>query len=231
VIESLTVLGLITARGPSKGVPRKNLMNLGGRTLIEWTTAAAVRSRFIDRTIISSDDEEILTVARIAGCEVPFVRPAGLAADDTPHSEVISHALAHIDGDYDYLVLLQPTSPLRRTEDIDACIELCHSNGAPAAVSVTKFDKNLQSIMEIDTEGRVKATLNGSSRPIRRQDTDTYILNGAVYVCRCDWWKGNESFLSRQTLAYVMPYERSVDIDSSFDFEIAEMLLSRDMHA
>ena len=231
MIESHTVLGLITARGSSKGVPRKNLMNLTGRTLIDWTIEPALRSRFIDRLIISSDDEEILAVARDTGCEVPFVRPAKLAEDDTPHAEVISHALAEIDEEYDYVVLLQPTSPLRRTEDIDACIELCHAKGAPSAVSVTKFDKNLHSIMEIDTEGKVRAILNGSSRPTRRQDTDTYILNGAVYVCRCDWWKRNESFLSRQTLAYIMPFERSIDIDSDFDFEIAEMLLSRDVHA
>ena len=125
MINGGSVLGLITARGGSKGVPRKNMREVGGKSMIARTVEAALASRRIDRVVISSDDVEILDAARAAGCEVPFVRPGELASDESSHADVIDHALRSLDRRYDYLVLLQPTSPLRTAADIDGCLDLC----------------------------------------------------------------------------------------------------------
>src|SRR5262245_25182815 len=125
MIDAKRVLGLITARGGSKGVPRKNVRPLGGKPLLAWTIEAARNAPVIDRLILSSDDAEIIEVARAWGCEVPFVRPPELATDTADSVEVVRHALSTLGEDYDYVVLLQPTSPLRTGEDIENCVRLC----------------------------------------------------------------------------------------------------------
>ncbi len=222
MIGESTVLGMVTARGGSKGIPGKNLVKLAGKTLLARTIEAALGSKLIDRLVISSDEVEIVEVARAAGCEVPFVRPAELALDDTPHAAVINHALSALGESYDYFVLLQPTSPLRDSADIDACIERCHDMGAPAAVSVTKFDKNPGTIVAIDDDFRVRSLFGPAAPEVPRQNSSAFILNGAVYVCRCDWWADNQRFLCETTVAYVMPVERSIDIDTLADLWLAE---------
>ena len=226
MIGSSSVLGLITARGGSKGIPRKNLLELGGKSLLARTVDTALNSSYLDRVVISSDDPEIIDAARIAGCEAPFIRPAELANDDTPHAAVISHALEMLDTDYELFVLLQPTSPLRNASDIDNCIEMCVRRGAGAAVSVTEFDKNPGTIVAIDDDSRIRPLLGTSLPETPRQGSTTYVLNGAVFVCRTDWWHDNLRFVGEGTVGYVMPVERSVDIDSVLDVKIAELLLS-----
>lgn len=141
MIEGKRVLGLITARGGSKGVPGKNIRPVGGRPLIAWTIQAGLASRYLDKLILSSDDESIMAVARDCGCEVPFKREARLAADDTPSVDVVLDAVERCPG-YDMVVLLQPTSPLRTTEDIDAAIGRCVALEAPACVSVCEAEQS-----------------------------------------------------------------------------------------
>lgn len=116
------ILAIIPARGGSKGVPRKNIRDLAGKPLIAWTIEEAKKSKYITRLILSSEDEEIIEAAKKYGCEVPFVRPIELAQDNTPGIEPVLHAIEKCPG-YDYVLLLQPTSPLRTVEDIDGCIE------------------------------------------------------------------------------------------------------------
>lgn len=222
MIGECSIVGLVTARGGSKGIPGKNLVELAGKSLLARTVEAALGSTYIDRLVISSDDNEILAAARAAGCEVPFVRPAELALDDTPHAAVINHALSALDQNYDYFVLLQPTSPLRDSADIDACIERCHEMQAPVAVSVTRFEKNPGTIVALDDCFRVRPLFDPLAPEIRRQDSMAYILNGAVYVCRCDWWGKNQRFLCESTVAHVMPADRSIDIDTPADLRLAE---------
>lgn len=224
MIDGLRVLAVITARGGSKGLPRKNVLPLAGRPLIAWTVEAALASEYLDRVVLSSDDPEIQAVAREAGCEVPFSRPAGLALDTTPSMDVLEHALEMLPG-FDLVVLLQPTSPLRSTEDIDSCIARC-AREAPAVVSVVELDKSPHWMFTLEPSGRMTRLLSGPI-PARRQDAPpVFVLNGAVYVARTLWLRQHRSFLAQETLAWVMPKERSVDIDTRLDMATAELLLS-----
>lgn len=222
-----TFLAIIPARGGSKGIPRKNLRLVAGKPLLAWTVEAAKKSRYIDRLILSSEDAEIIAAARSLGCEVPFVRPAELARDDTPGIEPVLHALQVLSEKYDYVVLLQPTSPLRRAEDIDGCIAHCVDQRALACVSVTEPAHHPYWMYQLAQDGYLKPFLLREKVPARRQDLPpVYALNGAVYVARCDWLQEKRTFLSEETTAFVMPPERSVDVDSVYDLMLAEFLLS-----
>ena len=138
MISGKSILAIIPARGGSKGIPRKNIKLLAGKPLIAWTIDEAKKSIYIDRLILSSEDEEIIRIAKEWGCEAPFIRPAELAEDNTPGIDVVIHAIDALKEKYDYLVLLQPTSPLRKVEDIDRCIETCIDRNVPACISVSE---------------------------------------------------------------------------------------------
>lgn len=219
MIAGKRVLAVVTARGGSKGVPRKNLREAGGRPLLGWSIAAGQASRYIDRLVLSSEDHEIMAAALRLGCEVPFVRPPELAADDTPSIEPVLHALGQLPG-YNYVVLLQPTSPLRTSEDIDRCLELCEQQGAPACVSVRRSRENPYWTFRIGPDGYMSPVVGNGNHSGRRQDYPIFfVLNGAVYVARPDWLKRTRSFVAADTIAYVMPEERSLDIDEEKDFQ------------
>lgn len=221
------ILALIPARGGSKGLPGKNIRLLAGKPLIAWSIEAALASRYLSRVVVSSEDETILDRARAYGAETPFVRPESLARDDTPGIDVVLHALDALPG-FDWVVLLQPTSPLRTTGDIDASIQRCLESGAPACVSVCEADASPWWMFSLDGDGRMRSFLPPEQRPARRQDLPAlYALNGAVYVARVDWLRQTRSFLTEETVAYVMPPERSVDIDTAFDLRLAECLVSQ----
>lgn len=225
MIGALSVLGVITARGGSKGVPRKNVRTLHGKPLIGWTIAAGLASRYVDRLVLSTDDTEIMAVAASLGCDVPFKRPAELAADDTPGIAPVLHALDVLQG-FDLVVLLQPTSPLRVAGDIDACIEKCAPGGAPACVSVVEPAQSPYWTYSIDGAGRLEPIVPRDALPDRRQDLPpSYALNGAVYVARVEWLRKANTFVAEGTVGYVMPPERSVDIDTERDLLLAEFLL------
>jgi len=226
MIEGKTVLGVIPARGGSKGIPRKNIRMLAGKPLIAWTIEEAKKSKYIDRLILSSEDDEIIKVAKERGCEVPFVRPAELARDDTPGIEPVLHAISML-PEYDYVVLIQPTSPLRLVDDIDGCIETCVSSSAPSCVSVTEVDQHPYLMYKIDKTGSLKPFQNQKNEIQRRQDLPlVYILNGAVYVAESSWLQQSRSFLKNVTKAYLMPKARSRDIDDNMDFKIAEIMMN-----
>ncbi|MDM7322334.1 MAG: acylneuraminate cytidylyltransferase family protein [Gammaproteobacteria bacterium] len=219
------VLALIPARGGSKGLPGKNIRPLGGKPLIKWSIEAAQTSRLVSQVVVSSDDPAILEVARAAGAETPFIRPQELAQDDTPSIDVVFHALDHLPM-VEWLVLLQPTSPLRTAEDIDQAITRCLEAGAPACVSVTEPSALPWWMFTVNTSGRLAPFLEDGQRPQRRQEAPTlYALNGAIYLARVDWLRQTRSFLTEETVAHVMPAERSVDIDTALDFRMAECLL------
>ncbi len=207
-------------------MPGKNLRLLGHKPLLQWSIEAALASRFIKRVVVSSDDLAILAAARAAGAETPFVRPAELAQDDTPSMAVVLHALEQLPA-VDWLVLLQPTSPLRTSDDIDQAIDLCLATGAPACVSVTEAGELPWWMFSIDATGRLQPFLAQEQRPQRRQDAPPlYVLNGAIYVAHVAWLRQRGRFLSEETLAYRMPPERSIDIDTALDFRLAECLLA-----
>jgi len=227
MIKGKKILAIIPARGGSKGLIGKNLRLLGGFPLLYWTIKAAKGSSYIDRLILSSEDEKIISTAKKYGCQSPFCRPPELARDDTPGIEPILHALGIISG-YDYIIVLQPTSPLRLAEDIDACLTRCISAKANCCVSVTETGKPPFWTYLLDKRHRLLPIIKNDKKYVRRQDMPkTYQLNGAVYVAKVEWLKKHKTFLTDETIAYVMPAERSIDIDSEFDLSLCEHLLSK----
>jgi N-acylneuraminate cytidylyltransferase len=199
---------------------------VAGKPLLAWSIQAAQNSKYIDRLIISSDDNEIISVAKKFGCDAPFVRPYKLSNDTAITYDVALHAIDSLDDNFDILIILQPTSPLRSTEDIDSCIELSLFTGS--CVSLVETDKSPYWMYQLPTDISMVPVLK-SDRPIlRRQDAPSaFLLNGAVYAVNCDWLKLNGSFIGVDTVPYVMPKDRSLDIDTYDDFEIVEKLLER----
>ncbi len=227
MIKGKSVLALIPARGGSKGVPRKNIREVSGKPLIAWTIEAARKSAYIDRLILSSEDAEIMAVAQSFGCDVPFVRPSELARDDTPGIAPVLHALDALPG-YDFVVLLQPTSPLREIADIDGCIARCAESGAPACVSVSAPTHHPYWTYRIDDEGHLSPLFDKA--PDRRQDLpEIYAVNGAVYVARTSDLRQTRNFVMSGAQAFVMPDIRSLDIDTPADLILAECLLKRNV--
>ena len=221
MIGDRKVLAVITARGGSKGLPGKNIRPLGGLPLICWTIQAAKASRYIDRTILSSDDPAIMDVATDLGCDVPFARSSTLASDDATSIDVVLDALERVPG-YDVVVLLQPTSPLRSANDIDGTIALLES--ASSAVSATSALTHPWLAYRPDQSGLLSSYVAQADAGFRRQDLPpALMLNGAVYAADVKWLKRERSFLrDGQTRAWAMPPERSIDIDTLDDFEEAE---------
>jgi N-acylneuraminate cytidylyltransferase len=227
VIDGRRVLAVIPARGGSKGVPRKNLRPVGGRPLLAWTIEQARAVAGLDRIVVSSDDAEILEVARAWGAETPFVRPAELAADTTPGIDPVLHAIEALPG-YDYVVLLQPTSPLRRPGDIDACLRQALGRGAPACLSVTAAEPSPYWMFRMDAAGRLAPVLEDGPLPARRQDLPpVFVINGAIYVAATDWLLRHRSFVSPETIGFEMPRDRSLDLDTEEDFELLRLRLER----
>lgn len=227
----MLIHGLITARGGSKGLPGKNIAYAGGRPLIEWSIKAAYGS-CIGRCFVSTDSEEIAEVCRKAGAEVPFLRPAALAADDTPHVDVLLHALdwmEAVDLFPDYLVLLQPTSPLRLAIDIDSAIEIARTNDADSVISVVDSPVHPYWVRSLDEKGRIQDFMKWpiDSGYLRRQILPSaYAMNGAVYVLKAQTFREQRTYFTDRTYGYIMPRERSLDIDTAWDLKVADLLLS-----
>lgn len=220
------ILGLIPARGGSKGLPGKNIKLLLGKPLISWTIAAAKRSKYLDRVILSSEDAGIIKVAAKYGCEVPYVRPKKLAGDNTPGIEPVLHAIRSLAEKFDYIVLLQPTSPLRTAADIDACVKRCLDGAYQSCVSVAEAEQSPYWMFLQGEKGHIKPLIKTKRLIARRQDLPkVYALNGAVYVADCRELVKSRSFIMRRTAGYEMPGDRSLDIDTLADFKAAECLL------
>lgn len=230
MIAGRRVLGVIPARGGSKGVPGKNLCQVGGKPLIAWTIEAALATECIDRVIVSSDDAAIMAAARSAGADVPFQRPPDLASDESASIDVVLHALDMLAG-YDLVVLLQPTSPLRTAADIDAATRLCVSCNSPACVSVSPAEQNPYWMFRVDGSHRLTPVLADQPMASRRQDLPAvYVLNGAIYVAEPAWLRRTRSFVGPEAVGYVMPAGRSIDIDTPEDVLVADRALSRIEH-
>lgn len=226
------VLGVIAARGGSKGLPRKNLLPLGGKPLIAHTIEAALGCRALTRTVVSSEDAEILEAARAAGCPAPFVRPAELAGDRSSTVDVVLHALdwlaAHERIAPGVTVLLPATAPLRRAEHIAGAIEVLLADpGAEAVVAVTEPDYPPYWMLAAEA-GRLRWLFPEGAAVDHRQDLPrAYRPNGAIYAVRTEVLREQRTFYPRATAPYVMPREASVNIDSELDFKLAELLLAR----
>ncbi len=231
---SIEVLGIIPARGGSKGIPRKNLVVLNGKLLIQYTIDAAYGSRYITRLILSSDDEEIIHYARQQGVEVPFKRPRELASGATPMLLVIQHALSYLATAEayipDYVVLLQPTSPLRTSKHIDQAFEQLHNADADSVVSVVEVPHqfNPYSIMEWKGKYLVPYLRFDERYTLRQYKPKFYARNGpAICISTYQCIVQKNSLYGDRILPYLMSKEASIDIDDEIDLLCAAALLEK----
>jgi len=229
----MRVVGIIPARGGSKGVPRKNIRPLGGRPLLAYTAEAALAASRLSRVILSTEDEEIAAIGRSCGLEVPFRRPAELAQDETPTLPVVQHAIRSLEelGDrFDAVCLLQPTHPLRLPGDIDACIELLERTAADAVVTVLPVpaEHNPHWVYFQAPDGSLRLS-TGERAPIPRRQAlpQAFHREGSVYVTRRDVVSEGNSLYGHKLVGYQISPERSINIDTSEDWERAERLLKR----
>lgn len=224
------IVALITARGGSKRLPDKNLLPLAGKPLLAWTIEAARGARSVSRLLVSTDCPAIAAVASEYGAEVPFLRPAHLAQDDSPHIDVVCHALDWLQETAgqlpEYLLLLQPTSPLRTAADIDEAVEHVRRCRADALVSVCPAQHHPLLTRRITADGLLASYMDSPLAYPRHQDLPpAYALNGAIYLTRPAVLEGQRTFLPAATVAHVMPRERSIDIDHAWDLNLAQLIL------
>lgn len=227
MIGGKSILAIIPARGGSKGIPRKNIRDLAGKPLIAWTIEEAKKSKYIDRTIISSDDDEIMEFAKKWGGDVPFKRPAELARDESPGIDAILHAIEQF-PQYAYIMMLQATSPFRKVEDIDGCLEHFIKSNSQACVSVVEAEQNPYWMYFLDEENKMMPILETKENLYQRQKLPkVYLLNGAVYVATREFVLENKTFVTKETVGYEMVREHSIDIDNEDDFQYVEKILKR----
>ncbi len=221
-----TFLAIIPARGGSKRLPRKNLLDLSGKPLIAWSIEAGLKSKYIDKLVVSSDDNKILDIAdkyNIQGIK----RPKKLSNDTATTFDAIKHTIDKLES-YDYIVLLQPTSPLRNCKHIDESIKLLEHKNADAVISVCEMEHSPLWSNTLDKDGVMDNFLRDEIINKRSQDLEKYYrLNGAIYICRTDkLLKDKSFFLKQNTYAYLMNRESSVDIDYLIDLKFANILVS-----
>lgn len=226
--NSCKVLGLIPARGGSKEIPRKNIKLFAGKELIGWTIEAALNSSVISDVVVSSDDKEILEVSKKFGAAAPFIRPRQLATDEASSVDVLLHAIDILEQEYEYVALLQPTSPLRTCDDIDKAFKLMIASNSKSCVSVSASSSNPYLMYYLQSDNRLLGVVNKDDNLHRRQDLPAcYELNGAIYIASIQWFKKVKSFLSKDTVAYIMNKDKSYDIDTENDFIEAEQSILR----
>lgn len=228
-------MALITARGGSKGLPRKNVLPLNGRPVVAWTVETALRTYSVDRVIVSTDDCEIADVCRQAGADVPFTRPASLAQDEAGHMDVVVHAIEwlaeHEKYHPDYVMLLQPTSPLRTAGDIESAVDIARRRNADSVISVCETHQHPHLIKRISEGGTLVDFVSGvpaaGSAERRRQDLPpAYFENGAIYLTKRDVLLNQRTFCPVRTYPYIMPPERSLQIDDAWDFKLIQAVLN-----
>ena len=221
-----TFLAIIPARGGSKRLPRKNILDLCGKPLISWSIEAALKSKYISKVVVSSDDEEILNISSKFGADI-IKRPYELANDKATTFDAIKHTINNSEK-YDYIVLLQPTSPLRNEKHIDEAIELLEEKQADAIVSVCEMDHSPLWSNTLPKDGNMKNFLRDEVLNKRSQDLEKYYrINGAIYICKTEKFIVNKGFFLKENIfAYIMNRENSVDIDEKLDFIIAKNIMS-----
>ncbi len=224
------VLCTICARGGSKGVPNKNIRTVGGKPLIAHTIEHAIQWDRSTDVVVSTDSSEIATVAEQYDAEVPFLRPEHLASDSAAKLPVIQHAHQYMteerDIDYDYIVDLDATAPLRKIEDIENCFQVLQTSDSHNVYTVTEADKNPYfNMVELDQDGYASLSKQARSEVVRRQDApNVYAMNASVYIWERGHLQGTDSIHQDRTRVSVMPPERSVDIDRMIDLAFVEFL-------
>jgi CMP-N-acetylneuraminic acid synthetase len=224
-------LAIIPARGGSKRLPRKNVLSLHQKPLIAWSIETSLASEYISETIVSTDDSEIIEISKKHGAKVPFVRPSELSTDQSDSLSVVIHAVDFYKKqgfNIENIILLQPTSPLRITEDINEAIQLFEKEDANSVISVCETEHSPLWCNVLPENCSMDNFLNPEYKNCRSQDLPTYYrINGAIYIIKTSILEKERSFFSSQkSFSYIMPQNRSIDIDSKLDFIIAENLIT-----
>ena len=231
-MSSNELLAIIPARGGSKGIPRKNIINLGGRPLISYSINAAKNAKNVSRVVVSTDDEEIANISRELGAEVPYLRDSDLSQDDSSVIDTVLNTLTNFQKDEnyepDFVVLLQPTSPFRSVDDIEKSFDLLLETEVDSVVSVCKSEIHPYWMKTIDSNSLMHDFIDTDNDFYRRQLLPPiYRLNGALYVSKKESLIRERTFSPKSTAAYVMSREKSVDIDEMLDLEFAEFLMRK----
>ena len=232
MIGDKRVLAVIPARGGSKRLPRKNILDFNGKPLLSWTIQAGLQSNYIDRVILSTEDNEIATIARDEGADVPFMRPEELAGDTVTTVDVILHLMNSLSGEnYEYILLLQPTSPLRTAEHIDQAVQLLIEKNADAVIGVTEVDHPVEWTNTLPDDLSFSGFISSEVLNLRSQDLPSrYRINGALYLVDAEKLaKEKTFFLHDNSYALIMDKKASIDIDDEIDFATA-LILHRDGH-
>ncbi len=218
-------LAIIPARGGSKRLPQKNILDLCGKPLISWSIEAALKSKYISKVVVSSDDEEILNISSNFGADI-IKRPYELANDTATTFDAIKHTIDNLE-EYEYVVLLQPTSPLRNEKHINEAIELLEEKRADAIVSICEMEHSPLWSNTLPEDGNMRGFLREEILNKRSQDLEKYYrVNGAVYICKTDKLLENKSFFLKDNIfAYIMDRKSSIDIDEEIDFLFAQRVI------
>ena len=229
--KNKTFLAIIPARGGSKRLPRKNVLDLVGKPLIAWSIESALKSKYIDEVMVSTDDNEIETIAKRHSANVPYKRASELSNDvvgkEVVIEDVINYYAKNLNKNFDYIIYLQPTSPLRTSEDIDNSIEFLFEKNADAIVSVCEVEHPVQWSGTLDENMDMSQFLDADGFKYRSQDLEKYYrLNGSIFLSDTKRFLEEKSmFLKSNIFAFEMSQEKSVDIDTELDFKIAKVLI------
>lgn len=222
------MIAIIPARGGSKGVKKKNIRSLGGKPLIHWTINAAMKANGVSRVILSTEDNEIAELCRPTGIEIPFMRPKKLAQDNSLAIDTYIYTLEKLTNEFQYdkdeFIVLLPTNPFRDSIDIENAINIFYDKKADSVVSCCKLNYSSNWIFQVDQKGLIKK--NEQQLKNRQDEELNYLPNGGIFILKNSIIKSSYNYYSDKTYAYVMPEERSLDIDTENDFRFAEFLVS-----
>lgn len=233
----MKILGVIPARSGSKGVKNKNIRLLSGKPLIAYTIESGLKSKMITDLVVTTDSEEIRRIAMIYGAQCPFLRPMELSHDSALAVPTIQHAVKEMEEikktEYDYVVMLQPTSPLKLAEDIDDAIKMLIINNADGIISVVDVGNNHPMKMKkyLSNDGISGELVDYEAPPKencpRQELPPVFIVNGAIYATKRNVLMKYNSFKGKYCIGFTMPPEKSVNIDNEFDFYLAEYLINK----
>ena len=230
-----TILGIIPARGGSKGLPRKNILEMSGKPLVAWTIERAISSKYLDMVIVNTDDNEIANISVKYGAEVPFLRPEKLAGDKTPMIDVIIHTIDFLEEEnkaFDYVALLEPTSPLRKIDDIDCAIEelIDHEEEADSLVSAGEVHLEHPSIMKRITGDYVKPYETNAQIITRRQELDkVFFPYGVIYLSKTEKLIRYKTFYLERTRPFFIERWQNYEVDDIYDFVCIEAVMKHEL--
>lgn len=226
------MIAIIPARGGSKGIPRKNIKSLGGKPLISYTIEAAMQAKSVNRVFVSTEDLEIAEIAKKCGAEIPFMRPKNLATDASSAIDVYAYTLERLEKilneKIESFIALLPTSPLRTGRDIDRAVKIFLEKKADSVISVNEAPHPPSWFLKLNENGVLTNFFNKTmSMKNRQEEPKAFIPNGAIYVLKMNVIKNKKNYYTNKTYAYILPSERSIDIDNPLDFALAEILIKK----